>query len=57
MATRPNLDWIYGKTPDLVRIVYNFDKLSLAIELWQSAYYNLVKRGLNHAKERAYFNL
>ena len=54
MATHPNLDWIYKLSADLVRIVYNFDKLSRAIELWQSVYYNLVKRGLNHAEQRAY---
>ena len=45
------------KRTDLVRIVYNFDKLSYAIELWQIAYYNRVKRGLNHAEECPYFNL
>ena len=29
---------------DLVRIVYNYDRLPLRVELWQSAYYNLVKQ-------------
>ena len=57
MAKRTNLVRISEKRIDLVRIVYNFDKLPRAIELWQSAYYNQDKRGFNHAEERAYFNL
>jgi hypothetical protein len=45
VAKRPKLDWIFKKRFDLVRIVYNYDNLFSAIELWQSAYYNQVKRG------------
>ncbi len=42
---------------DLVRMMYNFDKPSLTIEMWQTAYYNQSKRGCRYAENGAYTDL
>ncbi len=50
-----NIARILQMRDDLVRNVYNFDKLSFGIELWQSAYYNHVKRGRMPCKKARIF--
>jgi hypothetical protein len=41
---------------DLVRMMYNFDKVPRTIEMWQSTYYNH-KKGCRYAENRAYSDL